>query len=130
MVCVDTDVLIDCLRGLPEAQTWLASAAREEFLVPGVVAMELVAGARDKDDLQRIRRFIDSFTIVWHDSKEFAKAYEMLAEKRLSTALGIPDCLIAAFATERSIPLYSLNVRHYRVIKGLDVRIPYERITR
>lgn len=127
-VCIDTDVLIDCLRGVAEAQEWLRSAAREELLVPGVVAMELVAGVRDKNDLQRVRGFVETFTIVWHDARDFAKAYELLAQTTLSNALSIPDCLIAAFALGRSIPIYTFNIKHYRAISELDVRVPYERI--
>jgi predicted nucleic acid-binding protein len=47
MLLLDTDVLIDCLRGMPAAKLWLASAAGEAFGVPGVVAMELLVGSRD-----------------------------------------------------------------------------------
>ena len=128
-VCVDTDVLIECMRGRAEAQAWLSSSAQEEFLVPGVVAMELVSGSRDKNDLQRIRRFVEQFSIVWHDAQEFSKAYELLMQHSLATALSIPDCLIAAFALERAIPLYTFNVKHYRVISNLEVRVPYQRTT-
>jgi predicted nucleic acid-binding protein len=41
---LDTDILIDCLRGLPAAQTWLAGSANQTFEVPGIVAMELIGG--------------------------------------------------------------------------------------
>jgi predicted nucleic acid-binding protein len=41
---VDTDVLVDILRGTPAAQAWLASVPTTAFAIPGVVAMELVVG--------------------------------------------------------------------------------------
>jgi predicted nucleic acid-binding protein len=41
-VLLDTDVLVDCLRGTAAAQSWLSRAAAETFQVPGVVAMELL----------------------------------------------------------------------------------------
>jgi hypothetical protein len=41
---IDTDVLVGCLRGSPEASTWLSSLRHETFEIPGIVAMELVNG--------------------------------------------------------------------------------------
>ena len=61
-VCLDTDVLVDCLRGLREAQIWLQSKTGEKFVVPGVVAMELLMGCQNQSDLTRRRRFSVPFT--------------------------------------------------------------------
>lgn len=47
---LDTDVLVDCLRGTAAAQTWLASVATDAFQVPGVVAMELLMGCLNQGD--------------------------------------------------------------------------------
>jgi predicted nucleic acid-binding protein len=44
MVLVDTDVLVDCLRGTPPAKAWLERASTEVLGIPGVVAMELLIG--------------------------------------------------------------------------------------
>ena len=43
MILLDTDVLIDCLRGLPSADEWLHKSSDQSFAIPGIVAMELVA---------------------------------------------------------------------------------------
>jgi predicted nucleic acid-binding protein len=43
----------------------------------------------------------------------------------LSHGLEIPDALIAATALELSLPLYTLNDRHFRMIPGLTVLRPY-----
>ncbi len=42
MMLLDTDILIECLRGSAAAQTWIEAATEREFYVPGIVAMELV----------------------------------------------------------------------------------------
>ncbi len=34
MILLDTDVLIDCLRGLPAAAVWLRDSANQEFAIP------------------------------------------------------------------------------------------------
>jgi len=53
MILLDTDVVVDCLRGLPAADVWLRESADQMFAIPGIVAMELIVGCRDKADLQR-----------------------------------------------------------------------------
>jgi len=58
MNLVDTDVLVDCLRGTVPAQEWLKRLAQQSFAVPAVAAMELVMGCRDRADLERIQRFL------------------------------------------------------------------------
>ena len=72
MNLVDTDILVDCLRGTTPATAWLKQVARESFAVPAVVAMELVMGCSDRSDLERIQRFLATFQIVWPEPSEFA----------------------------------------------------------
>ena len=60
-VLLDTDVLIDCLRGSVPAREWLELHASEAFQVPGIVAMELLAGCRDQADCRRTQAFLNTF---------------------------------------------------------------------
>jgi predicted nucleic acid-binding protein len=126
-ICLDTDVLVDCLRGTSQAQTWLNSASNEAFLVPGIAAMELVAGCRNQADLQRVRKFLDSFDVIMPDARDLARAYDLLVTYHLSSGLNIPDCIVAAMALEHSLQLFTFNLKHYRVVEGLDVQEPYQR---
>jgi predicted nucleic acid-binding protein len=122
---LDTDILVDCLRGLPPATAWLAEVAHDSFRIPGVVAMELLAGCRDRPDLDRTTKLLTVFGVVWHESNEFSMAFEIMKTHRLRTALSIPDCLIAATVLNRNGVLFTFNTKHYQVIEGLDVRLPY-----
>jgi len=124
---VDTDVLIDVLRGVDPAKAWLEEMAEEEFFIPGYAAMELVAGCRNKHELNKCLRFLDAFEMAWASAPESNVAFDYLVSYRLSDGLGIPDCLIAALAKSKSFTLYTFNARHFRVIPGLDVREPYHR---
>ena len=124
---LDTDVLIDYLRGAAAAQAWLQAAGSEQFQVPGVVAMELVNGCRDAAELRRLTAFLDKFKLAWPDASENLRAYELLRTYRLTTALSIPDCLIAAMALARGMRLYTFNLKHYGQIAGLEARQPYPR---
>ncbi len=124
---LDTDVLIDILRGTPAAQAWLARSAATAFQIPGVVVMELVMGCRNQTELRRVQQFLGAFSVAWTEASEFAQAYDLLATYRLTSGLSIPDCLVAAMALTRSATLYTFNMRHFRVITGLDVQEPYTR---
>lgn len=63
-IFLDSDVLIDCLRGTDTSRAWLASVSSESFQVPGIVAMELTAGCQNWSELQRIQKFLNAFEIV------------------------------------------------------------------
>ncbi len=84
-------------------------------------------GCRNQADLRQIRKFLGSFIIAWPDASEFAQAYELLATYRLSSGIGIPDCLIAATALARVAKLYTFNLKHFQVVPGLDAQQPYPR---
>jgi predicted nucleic acid-binding protein len=127
MTLLDTDVLIECLRGVAAAQAWLASVESIEFGVPGVVAMELIVGCTTKRHLEQTERFLATFTILWPGEADMALAFQLLVQHRLTGGLGIPDCLIAAQAINRSALLYSFNLRHFTKVNGLQVQQPFPR---
>ncbi len=127
MILLDTDVLIDCLRGLASADRWLRHSSDRVFGIPGVVAMELVAGCRDKADLERVQAFIRRFNVIWPEASEFERAFDLLVTYRLEFGVEAPDCIIAAMALERDAPLYTFNLKHYRNFSGLEVLEPYVR---
>ncbi len=70
MIFLDTDVLIDCQRGLPAAAAWLRQNETTAFAIPGIVAMELVVGCRDKKDLRITQTFLKRFPVVWPNAPD------------------------------------------------------------
>lgn len=50
MLLLDTDVMIDVLRGYDPALEWLRSLADEMIGLPGFVAMELLQGCRNRQE--------------------------------------------------------------------------------
>ncbi len=127
MIFLDTDVLIDCQRALPAARAWLQAAAAQSLAIPGPVAMELVIGCRNKEDLRITQVFLQHFDIVWPDAQDAQSAHELLVAYRLAYGVSIPDCLIAAMAIHRKLPLLTFNVKHYQMFPELILQIPYER---
>src|SRR5574341_1601800 len=68
--CLDTDVLVKCLRGIPSALDWLNSHPAEDMFVPGIAAMELAAGCRNKIELKQVQRLLKDFEVVWPDAQD------------------------------------------------------------
>lgn len=97
MVLVDTDVVVDCLRGTAPSREWLQRTSTEALGLPGVVAMELLIGCWNREEIQYLQKFLNTFSIAWPDASEFARAYELLAEHRLTSGMGI-DLLVAPVA--------------------------------
>jgi hypothetical protein len=120
----DIVVVVDCLRGTAPSREWLQRTSTEALGLPGVVAMELLIGCRNRAEIQHLQKFLNTFSIVWPDASEFARAYELLAEHRLTSGLGIPDCLVAAMALVRKARVYTFNSKHFRVIPGVDAQEP------
>jgi hypothetical protein len=124
---LDTDVLIDILRAHPPAQVWLQANSSLPVMIHGVTAMEILMGSRNKNEWQRYQKFLNQFTLIWPTATEFEEAYWLLAQHHLTTAISIPDALIAATVLKRGWRLYSFNLKHYRQIDGLEVQTPYQR---
>ena len=108
MALVDTDVLIDVLRGHAPALNWLASLPDPPD-VPGLVAMELYQGCHNKREADAVTRLLRRFVIVWPSPLDANIALLHYAALKLSLGIGLLDCLIAACAVERS--RYALHVQ-------------------
>ena len=100
----DSSVLIDCLRGRPDAIAFLAAQSvggrpRTHLLV----AAELVTGARDKHELTMIDSFLKSFDLAVPDEADGLAALGLYRQFRLSHGVDWPDCQIAATALRLGI---------------------------
>jgi predicted nucleic acid-binding protein len=84
-------------------------------------------GCRNQADLQQVQHFLASFNVIWPDASEFERGYNLLLILRLSSGLGIPDCLIASISLARGARLYTFNLKHFQAVPGLDVQQPYPR---
>ena len=54
MILVDTDVVIDLLRNVPQAAQWFSALGDEVIVLPGYVVMELVQGCRSRAELETV----------------------------------------------------------------------------
>lgn len=123
---LDTDVLIDVQRGVPNALAWYRGLP-ELPLVPGLVVMEMMQGAQNKKEMQQVQKLVAPMPIVWPTEADCERAMNDFAAHRLSHNLGLIDSLIAACATERDATLCTFNAKHYKAVPGLSMMKPYVR---
>jgi predicted nucleic acid-binding protein len=120
-VLFDTDVLIYAQRGSRRAALAIDNTAQRLVSVQSL--MELVQGARDKDDLRIIKRFLAElgFTVLPLSENIGHRGLVYVEEYGLSAGLRAGDAIIAATAVENALPLLSANAKHFRPIKELDL---------
>ena len=121
---LDTDVMVDFLRGYGPAVTWLTNLA-VPVSIPGLVAMELLQGCRNLTEQQRVERELARFTLHWPVLSDCQRAYRDFAAFHLSDGLGLLDSLIGHTAIGLNEQLATFNVKHYGPLSGLNTVQPY-----
>lgn len=102
MLCLDTDILIDYLRGVSAAKVYLSSQTAGSILcISAVAVVELWAGTetavhqRDwKQKAERMRGFVDSFTVFGVDVATAQRAGILRRDYKMPFA----DAIVAATA--------------------------------
>lgn len=118
-ILVDTDVLIDFLRGDDRAISFVFDNSSQIILSPIVIA-ELYAGVKGDNELSVLDKFISFFRTVPIDS-ETAKAGGLYKRDfGRSHGVGLADALLAAAADKENAQLKTLNVKHYPMMGNLE----------
>ena len=119
---LDTDVLIDFLRGRDEAISFV-SARSERIVMSSVSVAELYAGVRGAregteqvalDDLLGLFRVVPVTVDIGRLGGLYKRDYGA------SHGVGLADAIIAATATLEDAALETLNVKHYPMFAGLE----------
>lgn len=114
---VDTDVLVDFLRGNPLAVDFLQANATRVVL-SSIVLAELYAGARN-GELAELDDFSGLFPVK-PITAQIARAGGLLKVRYgKSHGLGLADALIAGTAQQYGFTVQTLNVKHFPMFPGL-----------
>ena len=117
-ILVDTDVLIDFLRGKEKAIAFIEKFSHRIILSP-IVVTELYAGVKGTDELSVLDNFVSLFRVVPIDS-DIAKAGGLYKRDfGKSHGVGLADAILAATADSENAELKTLNVKHYPMCAGL-----------
>lgn len=125
MILLDTDVMVDVLRGYEPAKEWLELA--QEIGVPGLVAMELIQGCQNAKEQKLLEKALSEYQLYWPDEDHCNLALARFSSHHLSHNIGLLDALIAETAIGANAELATFNIKHYRVFRGLQSIQPYER---
>jgi len=121
IVLCDTDVIIEFYRNNPVIVAKLKKIGQQNIAVSIVTAGELIYGAINKRELTQIKKDLKNLILIDIDKKTCDTFLELLSIYALSHKLAVPDCFIAATALSQDIELFTLNVKDFKFIDGLNL---------
>jgi len=124
LLVVDTDVLIDYLRDLPQAVAVLENT--EQSLAASAISIaELYVGVRDGEERGRLDAFVNAFTVLPLNRNAAVQAGLWRQKYGPSHGTGLADALIAASVAAAGATLVTLNRRHFPMLN--QVLVPYSK---
>jgi len=117
-ILLDTDVLVDFLRGHSKALAFV-NAQSDRIILSSIVVAELFAGVRGDAEQVVLEDFISLFRVIPVDA-EIAKTGGLYKrDYARSHGVGLADAILAATAESENAELKTLNTKHYPMFKGL-----------
>lgn len=123
-VLLDTDIVIDHLRGHPDAVAYMRNLTTRP-LTSVVVVAELYAGVRDGPERAQLESFLSGLIVLPLDSDTAVDGGLLRRTYAKSHGVGLDDALIAATAKRNGATLVTLNVKHFPMLT--DVTVPYSK---
>jgi predicted nucleic acid-binding protein len=121
LTVVDSDILIDALRGREPARARVAEAIRTRNLATTVISVfELKSGARTEAERAKVNALLAGAHILPLDepaAEDAAQARRILEDR--GEAIGTADYLIAGICRTRSASLLTRNRRHFERVPEL-----------
>jgi len=121
---VDTDVLVDYLRGLPKAASYLEGLSAPPSISVISVA-ELYAGVRRGSEQRKLDAFVGAMQVVALDADCSSLGGLFRRDYGPSHGVTLTDALIAASASINKLDLVTLNKKHYPMLQ--KVLVPYRK---
>jgi len=126
IIILDTDILIDYFRGVEVAKEYIERIPVNERATTDITLMELFKGARNKEELENVEKFIkrNIFIVLHVSSSASRRAVQILRRYSIQKGLGLPDALIAAVTISTDGKLITGNKKHFEFIEVLKVDLP------
>ncbi len=122
MILCDTNVIIEILKGNEKTIKIIESIGLENIAISSVTVMELYFGALNKRELSKIKKHLKALNIVHFDNDISELAVSMIESYSKSHGLQIPDAIIAATALSFEMKLFTLNLKDFKYIDGLNLQ--------
>lgn len=124
-VLIDTDVIIDYLRGSDAAISYLESA-NSRLAVSVITVAELFSGVREGKERETLDVFLSAFELIPLTNDIAVKGGLHRRDYGKSHSVGLADALIAATAESEKATLVTLNKKHFPMLS--DVYVPYAKV--
>jgi len=118
----DTDILIWIQRGNEKAARLIEDDEDKYLSIQSF--MELLQGAKNKDQHQHTKGFITDFqfSILPLTENIGHRALIYIEEYSISAGMRAADAIIAATAIENNMTLVSSNAKHFKAVKELQFK--------
>ena len=120
MICLDTNVLIEITKNNAETIKQL-NAIEYPLCISSISVMELLCGARNKQEATKLTMFINQFKILTISEEASLLATKLISKYAKSHHLDIPDALIAASCVESGVTLWTYNIKDFRYLPKLQL---------
>ncbi len=121
LILCDTNIIIEVYKGNQTIIDFLENVGQANIAISDVTCAELLFGARNKKELQIIKKDLKKL-VVYAINEEISKSAILLIEKyTLSNKLNLPDALIAATALYHDINFYTLNKKDFKYIENVNL---------
>ena len=121
---LDTDLLIDFLRGQRQAVAFMEEEIRP-MAVSALTAAELHAGVRDGAEKDQLTELLSLFNQIPVDPETAAEGGLFRRDFGPSHGTGLIDAILAATALKHGLRLVTLNDKHYPMLR--EVIVPYRK---
>lgn len=119
IVFIDSCIVIDFIKGIQDIKNQLSHI--QIPCINFVVEMELIQGAKDKRELKKIVKELNSFNRLYFQNDIAKLSTQLLKDYALSHNLQIPDAIIAATCLVYNIPLFTHNKKDFKFIPNLEL---------
>lgn len=123
MILCDTNILIEFYKNNTAIIQELRQVGSQNLAISIITRAELYYGAINKAELLKIQKHLNLLHNFPLDNQVSIQFIQLMERYSLSHKLTIPDALIAATALVNNVNLYTLNVKDFSFIEGINLHL-------
>ncbi|WP_205945072.1 type II toxin-antitoxin system VapC family toxin [Pedobacter psychrodurus] len=121
MVLCDTNIFIEIYKGNDLIIEIFEKIGQDNVAISDVTCAELLYGARNKRELNLIRKDIEKLIVLPISSPISTQAVKLVEQFSLSHNLNLPDALIASTSIFHDLELYTLNLKDFKFLENFKL---------
>jgi len=121
IVVCDTNIIIEALKQNEAVVGEIKKIGINNIAISVLTIAELLFGARDKKEYNKIKKYIDYIRIIPLNQEICEIFIEHIDKYALSHRIGIPDTFIASTVLFYETELYTLNKKDFNFIPNIKL---------